>query len=92
MSYKDICRRKPAFPHVHGAVGGMTLRDYFAAQALIALTPLIWGKPGFCGEYDIISREAYRVADSMMEQRDLDEEESDPETWQYGRNGEIHKP
>ena len=64
----------PAFPqhHVdndprnaepfHYMDGGMTLRDYFAAEAVRALVN--HGTP-----YSKIAREAYALADEMMEAR-----------------------
>lgn len=56
----------PAFPtpSVSGFVGGMTLRDYFAAQAML----------GFMGpDYDMAdsmrARCAYQLADAMLKAR-----------------------
>lgn len=59
----------PAFPHEHkygdGTAhrsDGMTLRDYFAAQALAALIPHA------DGPYSAVS-DAYEYADAMIEER-----------------------
>jgi len=59
----------PAFPHDGQAdyTGGMTLRDYFAAQAL----------QGICAKYNIrepgdqivIAKMSYELADSMIAER-----------------------
>jgi len=55
---------------------GMTLRDYFAASALIAassvtLATIISSKGNFeCPANDQAVREAYEIADKMMEQRE----------------------
>ena len=60
----------PAFPlHNHGAqtlglhVTGMTLRDYMAAKAMQALID----NDGLFSE---IPRQAYKLADAMLEARD----------------------
>ena len=45
------------------AVGGMTLRDYFAAKAMQGLTQK------YSHEGDI-SRNAYKIADAMLKARD----------------------
>jgi hypothetical protein len=57
----------PAFPTSNGGSPdeGMTLRDYFAAQAML----------GYMGpDYDMgpetRAREAYRLADAMLEARE----------------------
>ncbi len=56
-------RHHPAFPtdhHVHAE--GMTLRDWFAGQALVGiLAANNWGTPS--------ADEAYKVADAMLERR-----------------------
>ena len=64
---KDI----PAFPlHNHGTqtlgmhFTGMTLRDYFAAQAIQALAQKY-------SHEDDVSRNAYKIADAMMKAREL---------------------
>ena len=60
----------PAFPtyefvQSHGqmiAVGGMTLRDYFAAKAMQAIYPD--GR-----DYDVTAQLAYEMADTMLKAR-----------------------
>jgi hypothetical protein len=64
----------PAFPHTveyrgsdcGGIVphGGMTLRDYFAAKAMQAMTHRGDGDMYFC------SAQAYKMADAMMKARE----------------------
>jgi len=57
----------PAFPWgEHGThLGGMTLRDYFAAKAMAAIIsdPQWMGGPKNCSEW------AYKYADAMIEAR-----------------------
>jgi hypothetical protein len=38
----------------------MTLRDYFAGQALV----------GLCGTHEGVARNAYKIADAMLEERE----------------------
>lgn len=45
------------------AIQGMTMRDYFAAKAMQAM--LSWDD---CGTFNV-SKEAYQMADAMMEAR-----------------------
>jgi hypothetical protein len=45
---------------------GMTLRDYFAGQALAGLV----GKGGITLTYDIIPKMSYNIADAMISERD----------------------
>ena len=59
----------PAFPlHNHGAqtlgmhLSGMTLRDYFAAKAMLALIHKNY--------FDVAAKEAYQMADAMLKARD----------------------
>jgi len=54
-----------AFPvaNEHGVQHGMTLRDYFAGQAVAGLLQVD------VVAYSEIARDAYRVADAMMEAR-----------------------
>lgn len=68
----------PAFPlHNHGAqtlgmhLSGMTLRDYFAAEAMqgICVSKDEAGTLVNHG-YDWIAGEAYRIADAMLKARD----------------------
>lgn len=55
----------PAFPYEYGHPGnkGMTLRDYFAAKAMQAITQK------YSHEGDI-SRNAYKIADAMLKARE----------------------
>jgi hypothetical protein len=56
----------PAFPiglGLGGAYLGMTLRDYFAGQALVALV-------NYMGTEQERSERAYRIADAMIAARD----------------------
>lgn len=70
MSKKD---GGPAFPFMPNAnpgewaVGqsGMSLRDYFAAKAMHEI--LVGG--GW-SDYAILAKEAYEIADAMLEQRE----------------------
>jgi len=57
----------PAFPAA--AVGsGMTLRDYFAGQALTALVATRSQLAGLTlTDYDELAKEAYEVADAMLQ-------------------------
>ena len=59
----------PAFP-IHTALlaGGMSLRDWFAGQALAGFMghPQDASDPSACAEH------AYKVADAMMAQRDAE--------------------
>ena len=63
---------KKAFPSPHdGRVEGMDLRDFFAAQALIAVASRWQGTIGDLDE-DAVNRSAvlaYDLADAMMEIR-----------------------
>lgn len=56
-------KEEPAFP-VPGAALGMSLRDYFAGQALVGL--LADGLGNNCPD---VARGAYGVADAMMAER-----------------------
>ena len=56
---------EPAFPHTnhHGhKITGMTLRDYFAAQAMLAVL-------SDAGTYEQDAASAYLYADAMMKAR-----------------------
>ena len=70
----------PAFPRTYNADGhnGMTLRDYFAGQALAGMSV---GSDSTLSEYDFqkghhvtranwYGRAAYRVADAMLKYRE----------------------
>lgn len=58
----------PAFPHhfTHESIGdcqGMTLRDYFAAQAMVGLIQRLETR-------DQVAKSAYAIADKMLEARE----------------------
>jgi hypothetical protein len=71
---KMVERVKRAFPCNSGAIEqGMDLRDYFAAQALIAISGR-WG--GTLGDIDKSAADrsaqiSYQLADAMMRARQL---------------------
>lgn len=48
---------------------GMTLRDYFAGQALIGITTV----PGhiYIGPFDTCAKAAYDLADAMLREREV---------------------
>lgn len=46
--------------------GGMTLRDYFAAKAMKGI---LCGGKGIHSDQFMLSRDAYEVADAMLEAR-----------------------
>ena len=76
----------PAFPcYLHpsqdttGLMSGMTLRDYFAGQALAGLLPAINSAtincdlpPGYKNMTDeeLLAEQAYELADAMLKARD----------------------
>ncbi len=73
----------PAFPRPYsgtqnqafGPQGGMTLRDYFAAQVICGLQQVLWSEPRlskFHSGSDVISHMAvvaYETADAMLKAR-----------------------
>lgn len=73
----DKIENPPAFPrsgsvYDYGAQPGMTLRDYFAGQALAGLLAHPYCKsvgPGFNGVTVRVAIEAYAVADAMLAER-----------------------
>ena len=74
----DDIRTKHAFPSGDGRFGGgpghdygMTLRDWFASQSLLAISRLWKGNLGdFDNEAaDRTAKAAYRMADAMLAQR-----------------------
>lgn len=71
MSYEKT--GGPAFPAKlgHWMEEGMTLRDYFAAQALTGLIT------GAVFDEDRIARLAYQMADAMLEVRGRENENPD---------------
>jgi hypothetical protein len=55
----------PAFPHgdpTHGGEQGMTLRDYFAAKAML--------RTSVGSSYEQLARTAYEIADAMLKARE----------------------
>ena len=60
----------PAFPIVAGGAvdDGMTLRDYFAAKAMVARM-LVVSSGEFTDDFDDISVAAYLQADAMLAER-----------------------
>lgn len=75
MSYKHDTRNDSAFPHPEGPTGpegrsayapsfGMTIREYFAAEAMKALIQRIPIDMDFSD--DCIGREAAKIADATL--------------------------
>lgn len=62
----------PAFPVADDAsdMPGMTLRDYFAANAMQALTLRLASKEGLIVFDDAVAESAYLMADSMLKARE----------------------
>lgn len=66
----------PAFPS-HGSMGevsheGMSLRDYFAAKAMVGLMTMCAGKAQDLGGADDCARLAYEQADAMLKAREVE--------------------
>ena len=59
----------PAFPNAGTSATGMTLRDYFAGQALIGLMTGTVGNDNYDMDNKEYSDEAYAIADAMIEAR-----------------------
>lgn len=65
----------PAFPtlmkagDVAVAEGGMSLRDWFAGQALIGLMSDPGLRPSSTGEFEHMARRLFQVADAMLAER-----------------------
>lgn len=58
-----------AFPMgnpTHGGNDGMTMRDYFAGQALAESTRDIWDSH----KYEDVAKRAYGIADAMLAERE----------------------
>lgn len=65
-----------AFPNKFGS--GMTLRDYFAAQALNGIFIGYWSDPEMTHfKASEIAEEAYVYADAMLAEREKDRKEND---------------
>ena len=62
-----------AFPSVHDDGSertvhfGISARDYFAAKAMAAL--MVSRDSGYMQSHSVISRQAYEMADAMLDQR-----------------------
>ena len=51
--------------------GGMTLRDYFAAKAMVAWLPICWDEHGIEDVYEKeVAEFAYSMADAMLKERE----------------------
>ncbi len=60
-----------AFPQVYyGLQGGMTLRDYFAAQALAGICANMNCNPTRLPHFENIAEDAYKMADAMLKERE----------------------
>ena len=59
----------PAFPKNYGVPNeGMTLRDYFAAKAMLGLDVT-----RYAGGYTLLAENAYKMADAMLAERERGE-------------------
>ena len=63
---------EPAFPYIlpsnhNGGKSGMSLRDYFASKAMQGI--ISSGKLILASDFKSISRNAYSIADRMIEER-----------------------
>lgn len=56
--------------HSYNSAGGMTLRDYFAGQALGAMVACFLQSGDAWNGYDDLSQSVYRVADAMLKARE----------------------
>jgi hypothetical protein len=74
----------PAFPtdhsrdeHYTNITGGMSLRDYFAAQALpgVLQARALMNGPDAIGTQEDVAEECYEIADAMVLERQKPEEE-----------------
>ena len=73
----EVSDNPPAFPRGDFG-GGMTLRDYFAGQALVGI---ISGCAAACAIYDTheAAEDAYQVADAMLAARKTQNAAKEPE-------------
>jgi hypothetical protein len=69
MTQTEKPENPSAFPALHlNGHEGMTLRDYFAAKAMQGFT----AKYGsMLTNYDSRAKESYKIADAMLNQREL---------------------
>ena len=71
-----MSRNRPAFPNHKDTSewrAGITVGDYFAAKAMQGIMSEYLSKGrgnGNWSDYDMIAKEAYRVADAMLKQRE----------------------
>ncbi len=62
------CEGSDPVPHKYGTVGGMSLRDYFAAKAMQGL--IASNDEGAGDRIDDIPEYAYSIADEMLAERE----------------------
>ncbi len=67
-AFPNVCMNDPCHP---SSEPGMTLRDWFAGQALVSVAQEYLHRNGFHGEtlYPNLAIHAYRVADAMLAAR-----------------------
>jgi hypothetical protein len=61
-------KNEPAFPTERNLTQGMTLRDYFAAKAMVGLLNCYHNPKEFTEEK--LAEQSYEVADAMMKARE----------------------
>ena len=54
---------------IYGPIKGMTLRDYFAGQALVGIITHPGGK---AGDWEGAAEDAYESSDAMLEERNYE--------------------
>jgi hypothetical protein len=66
----DTANNPPAFPNINGDFEarqrGMTLRDYFAAEAMPEVIRELWGEEDAANQ---IAECCYQLADAMLRER-----------------------
>ena len=62
MSKEKPMNNTPAFPSVFDHERGMTLRDYFAAKAML--------RTSVGSSYEQLAKNAYEIADAMLKARE----------------------
>lgn len=72
MSGKKHNDGGPAFPRARKGHDGMTLRDYFAGQALALykMGNCVECEEEECKDHEVIALHCYELADAMLEERD----------------------
>lgn len=89
---KDINKDEKAFPSSYSFFGrkgeeeiihtGMSLRDWFAGQALSGLT----SNPNYNDiQYDVIAKEALEAADAILKEREKNQQNDKAKTLQRTR-------